>query len=270
MSCYPKVRKDLPWAPAAMKGYVGRQGVSEGIHDPLMALALAVQVRDTRAAIIGLDTCVITLEFTNQVRTALNDSGVLPENVLIGASHTHSGLDLFGWWEVGPRGVPAPDTARGAIEAARRALTRMEPATLSWGSRQISYLSINRRDEKHGPIDPTVGVVKVSSDQTGAVLGLLVNFACHPVTLDYRNLLFSADYVWSLRTLVGEVYRGASCAFLQGCAGNINPARFPYEQHTNIYIPQSIENCPVYWGGYADTKRFETILGPHFQFESYF
>lgn len=260
MACYPKVRKDLPWAPDAMKGYVGREGVSKGIHDPLIAVALAVQVRDTRAVIIGLDTCVITLEFTNQVRTALNDSGVPPENVLIGASHTHSGPDLFGWWEVGPRGIPAPDTARGAIEAARRALTRMEPATLSWGTQQINYLSLNRRDDKHGPVDPTVAVVKVSSDQTGAVLGLLVNFVCHPVTLDYRNLLFSADYVWSLRTLVRAVYRGASCAFLQGCAGNINPARFPYEQQVNIYIPQSLENYPVYWGGYADTKRFGTIL----------
>lgn len=261
MSGYPQVRKDLPWAPDAMKGYVGRQGVSEGIHDPLMAVALAMEAENARAVVIGLDTLLTSLEFTNQVRTALKDSGVPPENVLIGASHTHSGPDLFGWWEAGPHGVPAPNTARGAIEAARRALAHMEPATLSWGTQQINDLSINRRDEKHGPSDPTVSVVKVSSDQTGAVLGLLVNFACHPVTLDYRNLLFSADYVWSLRSLVGVVYGSASCAFLQGCAGNINPARFPYEQHANIYIPQTLEHYPVYWGGYADTKRFGTILG---------
>ena len=54
--------------------------------------------------------------------------------------------------------------------------------------------------------------------------------------------------------------------FLNGAAGNINPARFPYEQRANIYIPQTLENYPVYWGGFADAERLgRTLAGEALQ-----
>src|SRR5579864_7585526 len=100
MSGYPDVRRDLPWAPDAMKGYVGRrQQPSTGVHDPLLATAFALEVAGTRAVIIGIDTLVVTRSFTHGIREALATDGVAPENVLVAASHTHSGPDLFAWWE---------------------------------------------------------------------------------------------------------------------------------------------------------------------------
>ena len=53
----------------------------------------------------------------------------------------------------------------------------------------------------------------------------------------------------------------AEVVFLNGAAGNINPARYPYEQRANIYIPQTKENYPVYWGGLDATRRMGRILG---------
>jgi hypothetical protein len=67
--------------------------------------------------------------------------------------------------------------------------------------------------------------------------------------------------VWALRDTVASRYPGATCLFLNGCAGNINPARFPYEPRANIYIPQTEENYPVYWGGLEDTIRMGSSLG---------
>ncbi len=90
---------------------------------------------------------------------------------------------------------------------------------------------------------------------------MVVNFACHPVTLDYANTAFTADYVWGMRRTVAAVHDGALVAFLNGAAGNINPARYPYEQRANIYIPQTLENYPVYWGGFDDSLRTGRILG---------
>lgn len=260
MSCYPRVRKDLSWAPDAMKGYVGRQDVSQGIHDPLLATAFALRSGDSRCVMIGLDTGMITAEFTTRIRNALVDHGVPATNVLVGASHTHSGPDLFAWWEGDPRAKLDEHTAALTIDAARRALAHAEAADVSWGVGHLDYVSINRRDEK-GPTDPTVSVLKATSRETGAVLGLVVNFACHPVTLDYRNVQFSADYVYFLRRTVAQVYAGAGCVFLNGAAGNINPARFPYDQRANIYIPQTLENYPVYWGGFPDAERMGRTLG---------
>jgi len=267
MSGYPDIRRDLPWAPDAIKGYVGRrQQPSEGIHDPLLATALALEAGGTRAVIVGLDTLVVSAAFTDEVREALADDGVAPENVLVAASHTHSGPDLFAWWEGEPASAPATATVERTVCAARKALARLEKAELAVGLGSLDHVSVNRRDEVGGAIDPTVGVVRATSARDGSVLGLVVAFACHPVTLDYSNFLFSADYVWALRETLARAYPGAQCLFLNGAAGNINPARFPYEQRANIYVPQTLDNYPVYWGGFGDAGRLgRTLAGAAMQ-----
>lgn len=261
MSGYPRLCLDLPWTPDAIKGYVGCLEPSAGLHDPLQAVAFAIEVNGDRCLFIGLDTLVVTSELTDHVRSVLRSDGVPDANVVIGASHTHAGPDVFCFWDGEPDRGLVSATAAATIDAAQLALGALEPATVVWGQSHVSDVSINRRDEKRGPIDPAVSVIGARSSASGAVLGMLVNFTSHPITLDYSNLQFSADYVWAMRKTVEAVYEGSTTAFLQGAAGNINPARYPYEQRENIYIPQTKENYPVYWGGFDATERMGTIIG---------
>jgi neutral ceramidase len=261
MSGYPDVRLDLDWTPDAMKGYAGRRRqVSRGVHDPLLATALALEVEDGRAVIVGLDTLVVTRAFSASVREALAAHDVAPEHVLLGASHTHSGPDLFAWWEGTDEAAPAPATLEAIVKTAVGALERLEPAELSFGEGSLDYVSINRRDEQSGPVDPRVAVLRAASPATGSTIALLVSFACHPVTLDYANLLFSADFVAPFRRALSAAFAGAGIVFMNGTAGNLNPARFPYEQRANIYIPQTQANFPVYWGGFEDAERLGRTL----------
>jgi neutral ceramidase len=267
MAGYPDVRLDLPWAPDAMKGYVGRQRqVSAGVHDPLLVTALALEADGELAVLIGLDTLVVTRDFTRRLREGLAPLGAAPEHVLVAASHTHSGPDLFAWWEGSEAAAPAEHTLAAAVEAATRALQRLEEAVLSFGAGSLDYASVNRRDEANGPLDGTVAVLRASSARSGTAIALAVVYACHPVTLDYANLRFSADYVAPFRQTLSAAFGGAGVVFLNGAAGNINPARFPYEQRANIYIPQTLENYPVNWGGFADTDRLgRTLAGEALQ-----
>jgi hypothetical protein len=260
MAGYPDVRRDLSWTPDAMKGYVGRRRqVSTGVHDPLLTTALALDTGDRRAVLVGLDTLVVTREFTHALRDALAPLGVAAEHVLVGASHTHSGPDLFAWWEGTEAAAPAERTLEAAVAAATEALARLEDAELSFGVGTLDHTAVNRRDET-GPLDGSVSVLRASSTHTGATIALAVVYACHPVTLDYANLAFSADYVGPFRGLLSAACGGAGVVFLNGAAGNVNPARFPYEQRENIYIPQTLENYPVYWGGFADAERLGRTL----------
>jgi neutral ceramidase len=262
LSGYPDINTDLPWTPAGIRGYVGRRRqVSEGVHDPLLATAVAVEADGAAAVLVGIDTLVVTRAFTVALREALAGRSVRPENVLVGASHTHSGPDLFAWWEGDPSAAPWPATLAGATAAATRALERLEPAELAFGEHTLDHVSINRRDEAAGPIDPRVQVLKATSAGTREVLALVVCVACHPVTLDYSNFLFSADWVGAMRAALAAVYPGVGVVYLNGAAGNINPARFPFEDRQNIYIPQTAENYPVYWGGFADTARLGRTVG---------
>jgi hypothetical protein len=261
MSGYPDVRLDLEWTPDAMKGYVGRRRqVSRGVHDPLLATALALEAEGARAVVVGLDTLVVSRAVSAAVREALAPYGVAPEHVLLCASHTHSGPDLFAWWEGTNEAAPVERTVDAVVKAAVDAIERLEPANLSFGEGSLDYVSINRRDEQAGSIDPRVAVLRATSPATGSRIALLVSFACHPVTLDYANLLFSADFVEPFRRALSAAFAGAGVVFVNGAAGNLNPARFPYEQRANIYIPQTQENFPVYWGGFADAERLGRTL----------
>jgi neutral ceramidase len=253
MSGYPDVRLDLDWTPDAMKGYVGRRRqVSEGVHDALLATAGAFEVDGEPLVVLGLDTLAVTSAFTDAVRDALD---VPRERVLIAASHTHGGPDLFAWWEGELSAAPAGATLERTIAAAERALQRLEPAEVAWGEARLDHVSVNRRDEAGGPIDDAVGVLRATSLRHGDALGQVVGFACHPVTLDYANLLFTADWVGPMRGALGALYPGSTSVFVNGAAGNLNPRRFPFEERLNIYIPQTAENYPVYWGGFADAAR---------------
>jgi len=73
-----------------------------------------------------------------------------------------------------------------------------------------------------GPCDHSVGVVRVDR-LDGQALAVLFRYSCHTVTLGPRTNLISPDFPGTARGLI-ERELGCLSLFLQGCAGNINPA----------------------------------------------
>lgn len=73
-----------------------------------------------------------------------------------------------------------------------------------------------------GPIDPDILVLRVEKT-TGEMVGSLVNFACHPVSI-YPSLSYSisADFP-AYTTRVVEQMEGGTCLFALGSAGDIVP-----------------------------------------------
>jgi neutral ceramidase len=74
------------------------------------------------------------------------------------------------------------------------------------------------------PLDPTVIVLSVK-DAGRKPRAVLVNFACHPSVLGPDNLQYSADYPGAMKRYVESQIPGATCLFVQGGAGDINPYR---------------------------------------------
>jgi neutral ceramidase len=81
-----------------------------------------------------------------------------------------------------------------------------------------------KTDLDFGPIDPEVCVLRVE-DMDGGIVGSLVNFGCHPVSIyPYLSTTISADYP-AYTTKVVEQMEGGICLFALGLAGNTVPAR---------------------------------------------
>ncbi len=231
MPGFPPLR-NLPGGPSEISGYVPREGVATGVHDPLFARALVLDDGRTAVALVALDLIAVTAEFTAAVREAVREAtGIPPAHVLLTASHTHSGPDLFSWGDGRASELEAAVRA-GVVEAVTRAHAALRPARVGWASVDRPGLVINRRDPE-GPIDPRVGVMAVEGAD-GALIALAVNYAIHTCMLSGLNLLYSGDISGLAMNALERIYPDAVALFLNGAAGNINPVAYPWGPKENV------------------------------------
>jgi neutral ceramidase len=215
-------------------GFAGR-GASEGVHDELFATTLALQCGETRALIVTADLLYFSDRLTGEVREEIERSlGVPGGNILLCASHTHYGPST-GAHEPGE--LPADVAAYLAnlkfllAGTARTALARCRPILLGFAEGSCD-IGVNRRERRpdgrivlgqnpEGACDREARLVRLDTTE-GEPLAALVHFACHPVSASGAMRQISADYIAPVRQMV-ESFTGATCLFLQGAAGNINP-----------------------------------------------
>jgi hypothetical protein len=233
MAGYPQIDTQMPGGPAEdERGYFGREGVSTGTHDPLYARALVLDNGQKLLALVAVDLVAVESAFTASVRTAVHQAiGIPPEHLLIGASHTHSGPALFRWADDLDPDVE-PQVQRGIVQAVRQAYQNRRPARIGWADTYLDCISINRRDPA-GPIDPRVGVMRVE-DENEVPIALVVNFAIHTCLISALNLSYTADVSGCAMETLERAYPGAVAMFLNGAAGNINPAAYPWGPKENV------------------------------------
>jgi len=219
--------------------YVPRQGKFKGVHDPLYARALVFWNSETKLALISADSIGFNKEllgtgssFIDEVRSRIFDrTGI--ENIMLATTHAHSVpettgitrlLDVPGsaeWLEV------LIEQITSAVEMADQNLV---PMSIKAGIGEAKGVAKNRRkggmplDEQRakGLVDESVGVLLFENTENSDIL---LNFACHPVTVQVQSLV-SADYPGMATRLVESITKNCrNCLFLQGSAGNINPVR---------------------------------------------
>ncbi len=138
------------------------------------------------------------------------------------------------------------------------ARARVAPCRLGWGQGDVS-IGINRRartpdgrmilgQNPQGAVDPRVAVLRIDR-KSGGPLAAVLNYACHPVSLDWQCTHISADFPAVARRLV-EQETGATCLFVQGAAANINPLLMGWDwSHiSRLGLPLGAEAVRVYMG----------------------
>lgn len=205
---------------------------TDGVHDPLSARVLILKSSSANLALVSCDLCVANSPWLHEQVKALGFARLLFLN-----THTHSGPDMD------EHDFPSPDhpwrrtLEERVLTAIQSAQANLFPAFIAAAEGQIT-LGYNRlvprgdfaetRFENpdrlpFGPVDPTVGVIRINDDQ-GNTRAVLVNYACHPVVLGPRNSRLSADYPGVMRDQVEASLGGnATCIFAQGAGGDINP-----------------------------------------------
>jgi len=206
-----------------LTGYIARPGPSIGVHDPLYCRALVLGDRGTSCALIECDVLGFGVEYTRQVKHLIEkETGIPAGNVMLAATHTHSGPASVFLQGCGELAVEWLDDLPGKIvEAVQTAQSDLEEVQMAVGRQVVPGVAINRRDAG-GPVDEELTAVWLT-DVRGKSKAVLLHFACHAVVMGAENREVSADFPGAACASV-EKALGGSCMYLQGPCGDINPA----------------------------------------------
>ena len=178
--------------PVFMAGF-GTNRVATKVHDPITGRAVVLADGAKKIALVSVDLVGLFHGNVEAVRTRLPGF----DYVLISSTHNHEGPDTLGLWGRSPftSGVDPDYLARveaGCVEAVKAADAARKPATVKIGTAKGPELLHDARLPvvKHDDI-----VTLQFAGAKGEPLGILVQWNCHPETLDSKNTELTADYV---------------------------------------------------------------------------
>jgi neutral ceramidase len=233
-------REITPKEPTPMWGYGSRHdAMSQGVMDPLYAVALVIRAGDQKLAIVGLDLGRCPAEASLQRIRARVKQQTGIGNSFIAGSHTHHGPVLELTSEEGKGKGRFDATLRyyaemeeAVVQAIVEADSKLAPASLAAGSMQLPGFNVNRHTKfEPKPSDRELAVMRLDGAD-GKPIVVLVNFAAHPTTLPDSTLKFSADWVGQMKNYVGA-QAGAPVIFMQGAAGDqsVNREKGGYKEY---------------------------------------
>ena len=203
-------------------------------HERLYVRAIVLDNGLTRAALLNADLGNmpedVYAQATRQIAQELNCPA---ENIVMSATHTHSGVPAGPPPPGPPQQQPAVQIVAAMTDAVRQAKAKLQPARVGFGT-GASYLNVNRdvvSDQTHlwtqapnlnAPSDKTVAVVTFTTP-AGDPIAAYVNYAMHPIN-GYLVGITSADYPGAASRYVEQSFDDKMVmVFTQGASGDQNP-----------------------------------------------
>lgn len=239
-----------PEEPIVLLGYGDRTEPFEHVAQDIHAKALAIEDRRGRrgvvvtADLVGFQAAVVTESVCDRIRKEI---GLERSQLLFNASHSHTGplVSLDPWSEANAiaHAPLSPDDRRKTIAytqalqdklvaVVRDAVSKLEPAQLSWGKGQVPF-PMNRRlprdgriamaDNPQGKTDRSVPVL-CARTPAGGYLAFLFGCACHNTTLTGADNVISGDFAGFAQAYLEERFVGAQAMFMSGCGADANPS----------------------------------------------
>ncbi len=215
------------------------------INDPLYAKALVIKNDRATVVIVTVDAVAIGEigyignDYLGKVRGRIEkELHIAPTSVMINASHCH--------------GTVCADVEEKTFQAVKLAVEKLTPVQIGVGVGHENRIMENRRlklkngkevDVRHayslppdeevaavGPVDTEIGILRLNREN-GDTLAVVYNFACHPIQ-GVPSGANSADMIgFASRVIEENTSDGAIALFVQGCAGDINPAYYKDVSH---------------------------------------
>lgn len=243
-------RMDIsPVGPIRLAGFAVRdKKESEGILQPLFAKALAFgNDKQGPSILITVDLIGIPAQITEKVAQNLSKkAGIREANFAISASHTHSGPEMGNLLNIlqyrsattySDSLLPADQINRivqyseqlslKLEEVALAALKNRKPSLVSWGQGNVAFAENRRMAPER--VDRSMPLLKVT-DLNGKVKAVLVNYACHAVSIGPFINKIHGDWVGDAQRLIEADHPEAIAMVAVGCGADSNPSLIGLEE----------------------------------------
>jgi neutral ceramidase len=225
--CAAAVKMDItPPVGTPMDGFGARTSGSVGVHDPLLAQLLLLQLGPQRLVLITLDLLGVSLEVSSRVRAGIAEATGAPTcAIMVSCTHTHSGP--YGLLPEEP-GVRGPGDrglqdmlVRKLVGAAIWAQQGLQPARLSVGRGWVEGIGANRNDPRGGLQDNEVIVLRWDGAD-GQPVAVWINYGCHATVMGEQNLWLSADFPGTARSALSLLYPKTVFLYANGASGDVS------------------------------------------------
>jgi hypothetical protein len=225
MKCGASTVTITPPVGVDLAGFAARQGPSTSVHDDLRGYGLYLEDGDERllwlhADLIGFDPALVA-----DVRKALAaQSGLEARQVLLSATHTHSGPATVFLRHCGAMDVGYLAALRGyLLDVAREAIANAQPVTLGFAEGRCTLGQDRRPPSPLSHADPALPILAFQR-KDGSYAAVIANYAMHNVCLPAENRRISGDMAGAaarhlLRVLPGQ----PAVLWTNGGCGNVNP-----------------------------------------------
>ena len=187
-----------------VSGGVGSSHAVTRKDGELEVRALVFDDDAARVAIVSCDFLGFPSLLGNKARALVK--GIPPENILIGASHTHSAPDCYGFPD--SKGESAADlkyldtVCAKMADAINEAVQHLQPAALKIATGEAKgKIAYNYYADQL--YDPRCSVIQ-AVDDAGKPIATLVNYAIHPEVIGSRSGILSPDLIGPLRERLHE------------------------------------------------------------------
>ncbi len=206
---------------------------SKSKHDDLTATAFLLTDGKTECVLISATVCLINTKLSDEIRDAVEkETGIKRENIILSATHTHSGPNVSGETGWGDIDKEYCDSIFIPMikEAVKEAFRKKEEVTVGM-ARGNSDVGINRREldsDNHvrlgqcpwGSYNPKMTVISFRNT-SGETVGNIIHYGAHGTAAGYCDEI-SRDWP-GIMTDTLESMTGGITAFFNGPEGDVGP-----------------------------------------------
>ena len=214
------VRNVTPDPLLPVSGGVGPSNPTKKKFGELTVRALVIEENGTRVAICSTDFLGFPGVLCNRVRAQV--PGIAPQNILIGATHTHSAPDCYGFPNRDGKTAADIDYLNSVCvklaDAINEAVNELQPTRIKIATAKArGKIAYNYYAEQL--YDPRCHVVQ-ALDAEGKPFATLVNYACHPEVIGSEQGILSPDFVGPLYDRLEEC-GGGTGIFMNSAIGGM-------------------------------------------------